>query len=183
MIELHGRLDPVKTLQGTMNAVAGDVYDVPPVHIKPTLQAKAATPTGENQKIVPDEGYDGLSSVAIEAVLLQAKSVSATHEDQYIQPDNGYTGLSIVEVKKMQLQEKTVTENGTVSPDEGYDGLSKVTVAVESSGESSPLPIEVSTEAEMTALLKTAEVGSVYKYTGETTATYEYDALYIVSEE
>lgn len=51
------------------------------------------------------------------------------------------------------------------------------------SGEGSPLPIEISTEAEMTALLSTAEVGSVYKYTGETTDTYENGALYVVEEE
>lgn len=43
----------------------------------------------------------------------------------------------------------------------------------------SPLPIEVSTEAEMTALLGTAEIGSVYKYVGES-GTYENGALYIV---
>jgi hypothetical protein len=38
---------------------------------------------------------------------------------------------------------------------------------------------EVSTEAEMTALLGTAEVGSVYKYVGAT-GTYENGGLYIV---
>ena len=43
----------------------------------------------------------------------------------------------------------------------------------------SPMPIEVSTEAEMTALLGTAEIGSVYKYVGES-GTYENGALYIV---
>lgn len=46
-------------------------------------------------------------------------------------------------------------------------------------GEDSPLPIEVATESEMTALLTTAAVGSVYKYMG-TTGTYENGALYIV---
>ena len=46
-----------------------------------------------------------------------------------------------------------------------------------------PLPIEISTETEMTALLETAEVGSIYKYTGETTDTYENGALYVVEEE
>ena len=44
----------------------------------------------------------------------------------------------------------------------------------------SPLPIEISTADEMTALLETAEVGSIYKYTGETTDTYENGALYVV---
>lgn len=53
-------------------------------------------------------------------------------------------------------------------------------------GEDSPLPIEVTTEAEMTALLTNAtseSVGAVYKYVGETTDTYEHDALYIIAEE
>ena len=44
----------------------------------------------------------------------------------------------------------------------------------------SALPIEISTEAEMTALLETAEVGSVYKYVGESTDAYENGGLYIV---
>lgn len=39
--------------------------------------------------------------------------------------------------------------------------------------------LEISSESEMTALLETAEVGSVYKYMG-TTGTYENGALYIV---
>lgn len=43
----------------------------------------------------------------------------------------------------------------------------------------SPLPTEVSTEAEMTALLESGEVGGVYKYTG-TTGTYENGALYVL---
>ena len=46
----------------------------------------------------------------------------------------------------------------------------------------SPLPIEISTEAEMTALLNTAEVGSIYKYVG-TTGAYENGALYVVEED
>ena len=45
----------------------------------------------------------------------------------------------------------------------------------------SPLPIEVSTEAEMTALLESGEVGGVYKYTG-TTGTYENGALYVLED-
>ena len=45
----------------------------------------------------------------------------------------------------------------------------------------SPLPTEIATEEEMTALLDTAEVGSVYKYTGETD-TFENGALYVVEE-
>ena len=46
----------------------------------------------------------------------------------------------------------------------------------------SPLPIEVATEDTMNALLETAEVGAVYKYTGTTTDTYESGALYVVEK-
>lgn len=49
--------------------------------------------------------------------------------------------------------------------------------------EDSPLPIEVATADEMTALLSTAEVGAIYKYTGETTDTYENGALYVVESD
>lgn len=52
----------------------------------------------------------------------------------------------------------------------------------ETSGDS-PLPIVVLSEAEMTALLEMAPVGSVFKYVGATTDTYVNGGLYIVSEE
>ena len=55
----------------------------------------------------------------------------------------------------------------------------KITVPEAESGADSPLPTEVSTEAEMTALLTSGEVGGVYKYTG-TTGTYENGALYVL---
>lgn len=54
-----------------------------------------------------------------------------------------------------------------------------ITVPKAEGGTDSPLPTEVSTEAEMTALLESGEVGGVYKYTG-TTGTYENGALYVL---
>lgn len=45
-----------------------------------------------------------------------------------------------------------------------------------------PLPKEIATETEMTELLEVSEVGSVYKYVGES-GTYENGAIYIVEEE
>lgn len=44
----------------------------------------------------------------------------------------------------------------------------------------SGMPIEISTEEEMTALLETAKIGSVYKYIGESTDVYENGGLYLV---
>lgn len=46
-------------------------------------------------------------------------------------------------------------------------------------------PIEVSTSEDMDKYLSSAtadRVGTVYKYTGNTTGTYEHGAIYIISE-
>lgn len=43
-------------------------------------------------------------------------------------------------------------------------------------------PQEISTEAEMNALFETAEVGSIYKYVGET-GNYEAGAYYAVESD
>ena len=48
-------------------------------------------------------------------------------------------------------------------------------------GKEIALPIEVSSQAEMTALLESGEVGGVYKYTGES-GIYENGLLYILEE-
>lgn len=53
-------------------------------------------------------------------------------------------------------------------------------------GSSSPLPIEIATEEEMTEILTSANagsVGAVYKYIGETTDTYTHGTLYIIDED
>ena len=68
-----------------------------------------------------------------------------------------------------------ITENDT---DIDVKEYASVDVVVPETPDS-PLPIEVATETEMNALLETAEVGSVYKFTG-TRETYETDALYVV---
>lgn len=73
-----------------------------------------------------------------------------------------------------KIEALSITENGTYTATD-IDGYSPITVDVHD-------VIEIATETEMTSALDTAVVGSLYKYTGETTATYTQNAIYIVEE-
>ena len=81
----------------------------------------------------------------------------------------------------MSIADKLVTiaENEQKVYDAGYEKGK----AENEGKDNSALPIEVLTESEMNALLTSGEVGGVYKYMGETTDTYEKDALYLLEQE
>ena len=101
----------------------------------PTLQAKTASASTSSQTITADAGYDGLSSVTINAASKQSKTVSASTSSQTVTPDSGYYGLSQVTVNAATKQSKSVTpttSSQTVTPDSGYYGLSQVTVGTQS---------------------------------------------------
>ncbi len=96
-------------------------------------QLEASEAVGSDLEIVSDSGYDGISKVIVNDILLQSKK---TISNGAVTPDEGYIGLSCVEVdiptEEIVLQEKTVAPSGsklTISADEGYTGLSKVTVS------------------------------------------------------
>lgn len=75
-------------------------------------------------------------------------------------------------------QEKTVTptsERQVITADSGYSCLSKVIV------EGVTASMEISTEAEMDALLIADNIGKIYKFVG-TSSKYITNAIYIVEE-
>ena len=59
------------TSNGTYTPTSGSAYSSVSVNVpsgQPTLQTKTATPTTSSQTISPDTGYDGLSSVTVNAI-------------------------------------------------------------------------------------------------------------------
>ena len=117
--------------------------------------------TFDGVQYVSEEFYDLFASVA--------DYISGTDEVPAVLQDN-------------KDYEVTTNDDVTViiGPDTGYDAMKKVTVKLTVPDGDSALPIEVSTEAEMTELLSSGEVNGVYKYIGETTDTYEQGALYVL---
>lgn len=134
-ITANGVYTPSTGFDG-FGAVEVNIADAPA-----TLQEKTLYPSSFEQSVEPDDGFDGLSKVTLEAMRLQSVTVETNGE---VVPSHGFDGLSSVTVNvksdtKLQSKSMTFTQEGEVEivPDSGYGGLSsvKVKVEVEGSGE------------------------------------------------
>lgn len=87
---------------------------------------------------------------------------------------SGLTPQGGADFPLMQSCDIMVDNNGK-RLDKALEELAKISV-----------PIEVSTEAGMNAILTSAtevSIGAIYRYTGPTTSTYEDGALYVIASE
>lgn len=121
------------TANGTYTAKADnlDGFSGVTVNVEPNLQEKSQLPNANPVEVIPDEGFDGLSKVTVEAI-----------PAEYIIPNgtktitvNGETDIKAFAKVDVNVEPKLQTKTqapGTaavaVKPDTGYDGLSQVTV-------------------------------------------------------
>lgn len=99
--------------------IVGDSFDT---------QTKSISPTESVQNVTPDNGYDGLSSVTVEAIPTNYVGSSITREGaKTITPnDNSQVAISAetyvtgnVIVEAVSTETKNITENGTYTPTAG----------------------------------------------------------------
>lgn len=120
------------------------------------------------------KGYSPIT-VNVVGTVLQDKTINPSEYSQVVSADEGYYGLNEVTVTPIQTETKSTTLNGTVTPSSGKY-LTSVSVNVPQA-----IPIEISTDAGMTAVLTAENVGKAYLFTG-TTGTYTNGNIYIVQE-
>lgn len=87
------RPEGTKTINQNGNGIDVAAYETVDVNVSgggsPILQSKSVVPTEAEQTVTPDAGYDGLSSVEVEAIQTQTKNATPTESAQTITPDTG----------------------------------------------------------------------------------------------
>lgn len=109
------------TANGTYTPSSGKYFSSVEVAIAgdtPIYQDKTVNPTTSLQTILPDDGYDALSQVKINAISIEQKSTTPKGTAQDIIPSSG-SYLTKVTVGAVPTETKSVTENGTYVPTSG----------------------------------------------------------------
>lgn len=102
----------------------------------PVYQDKTVDPTTSMQTVLPDDGYDALSQVKVNAISIEQKSATPKATTQDIMPSSG-SYLTKVTIGAVPAETKSITENGTYVPTSGK-WFSSVSVNV-STGSAAPV--------------------------------------------
>ena len=123
------------TANGTYTPSNGKYFSSVEVAIvgdTPVYQDKTVNPTTSIQTVLPDEGYDALSQVRVNAISVEQKSATPKATAQDIMPSSG-SYLTKVTIDAVPTETKSVTENGTYVPTSGK-WFSSVSVNVQTGG-------------------------------------------------
>jgi hypothetical protein len=173
-----------------------------------TYQEKTITPSTSQQEATADTGYDALSKVTVNAIQTEEKTGQPSATEQVdVTPTSGkyLTKVVIPQVTKAdaygesQIQAGDIKQGVTILGIQGtlQEGITPSgTVNITTNGTTDVTnyasanvsipqgtPIEVSSASDMTALLISANVGKIYKFTGTTDTTYTNGELYEVQED
>lgn len=139
-------VDPTVTSRNGIVSIPGGFYTTHqtitvPTESEPiTLQSKSTTPTTSSQTLLPDSGYDGLSSVTVAAIpseyVVPTGTVSITSNGTVDVAAYASANVNVPTGGSPTLQSKSATpteSTQTITADSGYDGLSSVEVGAISS--------------------------------------------------
>ncbi len=123
---------------------------------------------GSTEQTVDDTFYTWLTANATQQATEETSGVTVEYNGSVVATiPNGYKATLPIADKEMKTDIVITVPEAESGGDSGID---------------SALPIEVSTAADMDALLELGDVGGIYKYVGESTEVYERNALYILEE-
>lgn len=155
------------SVNGTYNASADNLDGFSSVEVNVsgggggTYQQKTVHPSTSQQSVQPDQGYDALSAVVVEAMDLESKTAQVSQTSQTITPSSGKDGLSRVEIPAALLQTKNVTLGSSaqqITADSGFYGLEQVNVPAASTPDLQSKTVHPSTE-QQTVLPDTGKDG------------------------
>lgn len=130
----------------------------------PVLQNKETTPTTNVQQLIPDNGYDGLAIVTVNAI-----------PSQYIIPANNLN-ITTTAITNVTPYATVQVVDANLIPENIPEGITILGVTgtrVETTG----FPLIAETDAEMIAYNTPNNIGKIVKFIG-TTGTYEHNRLY-----
>lgn len=111
-------------------------FTFPPI-VLANMQEKEAIPTKEQQEIVPDKNYDGLSKVTVQKIptkyIIPSGNIQITENGTYDITSKESVNVDVQ--PNLQIKSATpTTSSQNITADEGYNGLSSVSIsAVDSS--------------------------------------------------